>query len=63
MSSLTERKKALTFALLALGVAAVASAMLTPHVAFASGDDNNDDHGHHHHDYNDDNNCDDEDED
>jgi hypothetical protein len=53
MSSLAERKKALTLALLALSVAAIASAMLTPHVAFAGGDD------HDHHDHNDDNNCDD----
>lgn len=59
MSSLAERKKALTLALLALSVVAIASAMLTPHVAFAGGD-HRDDHDHHHHDHDDDN-CDDDD--
>jgi Ni/Co efflux regulator RcnB len=46
-----DKKKMLTFALLAVGVAMVASVMAAPTAAFADGGDHYDYHddGHHHH--------------
>lgn len=51
MTTITANKKMVTFVLLALGVAMVASVMVAPTAAFADGGNHYDHHddGHHHH--------------